>query len=117
LQTHDVNFDWAEGHVLVTAVGESAAASGLKFGDEVIAVDGLPTQTVLAERSTRLSGATPQFIRRWALRTLLDGEPGTRAQLRVSTADGATRDVSLLRMSKIEVKPKAIDSFAEVSPG
>ena len=116
LQTHDVNFDWAEGRVLVTAVGDAAAASGLKFGDEVLAVDGLPTQAALAARSTRLSGATPQFIRHWALRQLLDGDARTRAQLRVSTADGVTRDVSLVRMSKVEVKAKAIDSIAEVSP-
>ena len=117
LQTHDVHFAWAEGRVLVTAVGEAAAASGLRFGDEVLSVDGLPTQAALAERSTRLSGATPQFIRWWALRELLDGDPDTRAQLRVSAADGATRDVSLLRVSEAEVKPKAIDSIAEVSPG
>jgi C-terminal processing protease CtpA/Prc len=116
-QTHDVHFDWAEGRVLVTAVGDSAAASGLKFGDEVLAVDGQPAQTAVAERSTRISGATPQFIRYWALRELLDGDPDTRAQLRVRTAAGMTRDVSLLRMSKVEVKPKAIDSIAEVSPG
>jgi C-terminal processing protease CtpA/Prc len=117
LQTHDVNFDWAEGHVLVTAVGDSAAASGLRFGDEVLAVDGQLIQTKLAERSTRISGATPQFIRRWALRMLLDGDPRTRAQLRVSAADGAARDVSLLRTSKVAAKPKAIDSVTEVSPG
>ena len=117
LQTHDVHFEWAEGRVLVTAVGEAAVASGLKFGDEVLAVDGRPIQAALAERSTRISGATPQFIRHWALRELLDGDAGTRAQLRVSTADGATRDVSLVRLSKVAVKPKAIDSIAEVSPG
>jgi C-terminal processing protease CtpA/Prc len=117
MQTHDVHFGWAEGRVLVTAVGDSAATSGLRFGDEVLAVDGQPIQAALAERSTRLSGATPQFIRRWALRGLLDGDPRTRAQLRVSAADGAPRDVSLLRASKVAAKPKAIDSIAEVSPG
>lgn len=116
-QTHDVQFSWAEGRVLVTAVGDSAAASGLKFGDEVLAVDGLATDAALAERTTRISGATPQFIRHWALRELLDGDVRTRAHLRVSSADGVTRDVTLLRMSKGDIKPKAIDSISEVSPG
>ena len=117
MQTHDVHFAWAEGRVLLTAVGDSAAASGLEVGEELLAVDGVPTQTALAERSTRIPGATPQLIRSRALDRLLDGDPGTRAQLRVSAADGAKRDVSLLRVSKVEVKPKAIDSIAEVSPG
>ncbi len=117
MQTHDVNFSWAEGRVLVTAVGDSAAASGLEFGDEVLAIDGQPVDAALAERSTRISGATPQFIRYWALRRLLDGDLRTRAQLRVSTAEGATRDVSLLRISKADVKPKAIDSIADLQPG
>jgi C-terminal processing protease CtpA/Prc len=117
LQTHDVHFDWAEGRVLVTAVGDAAAASGLKFGDEVLAVDGVPVQTALAERSTRISGATTQVIRKRALDRLLDGDPDSRAKLHVSAADGTTRDVNLLRMSKVEVKPKAIDSIADVSTG
>ncbi len=117
VQRHDVHFEWVEGRVLVTAVGDAAAASGLQFGDEVLAVDGLPTQTALAERSTRISGASPQVIRHRAVRRLLDGDPRTRAQLRVSGADGAARDVSLIRLSKVDAKPKAIDSIAEVSPG
>ncbi|MEO8335599.1 MAG: S41 family peptidase [bacterium] len=117
LPTRDVSFAWAEGRVLVTAVGDSAASSGLKFGDEVLAVDGQPIQALIAELSARISGATPQMIRWWALRRLLDGDPRSRAQLRVSGDDGAARDVSLLRTSKIAAKPKAIDPVAEVSPG
>ena len=49
VQSHDVNFAWAEGRVLVTAVGDAATASGLKVGDEVLAVDGLPIPAALAE--------------------------------------------------------------------
>ena len=117
LQTHDVHFAWAEGRVLVTAVGDSAAASGLRFGDEVLAVDNQSIQEALAERSTRISGATTPMIRNRALDRLLDGDPSVRAKLRVSAADGVTRDVSLLRLSKLEATPRAIDSIAEVSPG
>src|SRR5258708_17419329 len=120
--TPDVRFGWAEGRVLVTAIGRSAAASGLAVGDEVVSVAGHPIETYLAERTPRISGATPQWIRSLALRDLLAGNPDARAQLRIRTASGATRDatlsrdVSLAETPKVAVNPK-VDSIAEVAPG
>lgn len=120
--TPDVRFGWAEGRVLVTAIGRSAAASGLAVGDEVISVEGRPIETYLAERTARISGATPQYIRSLALQNLLVGSPHSRAQLGIRAASGATRDVSLSRdvsvseAPKVAVNPK-VDSIAEVAPG
>ena len=115
-QRHDVLFTRVEGRVLVSATGDTAAASGLKVGDEVVAVDGVPIQAKVDELSTMAAGATPQFVRWLALSRLLDGDPRVRATLRVSGADGAIRTVSLSRTASEGVKA-AIDSIAEVSPG
>ncbi|MEP6730986.1 MAG: PDZ domain-containing protein, partial [bacterium] len=73
-QKHDVVFTRVEGRVLVSATGDSAVASGLRVGDEVLAVDDVPVQAKLDELSTMAAGATPQFVRWLALSRLLDGD-------------------------------------------
>ena len=115
-QEHDVQFTEVEGRVLVTAVGDSAAASGLRTGDEVLAVDGQPIRSKIDELSALAAGATPQFVRWLALSHLIDGAPRVRAVLRVNGGDGATRTVSLARGTGVPFKA-ALDPIAEVSPG
>src|SRR5262249_28661217 len=85
----DVPVGWAEGRVFVTQVGDSAAAKGVRRGDELLTVDGRRVDSLLAERSERVSGATPQWVRTRALGALLNGDPGSSATLHVKGADNA----------------------------
>ena len=87
----DVQFGWAEGRVFVTAVGDSAAARGVRRGDELVAVDGRRPDSLLAEASSRISGATPQWVRARALGVLLAGDVGTTVQTRLRASDGKAR--------------------------
>jgi C-terminal processing protease CtpA/Prc len=113
----DLQLGWAEGRVLVTMVRDSAAANGVRRGDELLAVDGMKVESVLAERSARVSGATPQWVRTRALGALLSGEIRSPVQLRLRGADGAERDVRVTRLPPMQFTDAQIEKIAEVSPG
>jgi C-terminal processing protease CtpA/Prc len=96
----DVRLGWIENRVIVTAVGESAAAGGIHVGDEITRVDDISIGDALRAREARVSGATPQWIRDVALRRLLAGPRGTKTsiELRDPLARGYfTRTVTLTR--------------------
>jgi len=113
----DVQFAWAEGRVFVTAVGDSAAARGARRGDELVAVDGRRPDTLLAEASARISGATPQWVRARALGVLLAGDVGTTVQTRLRGSDGNVRDVGLTRRSLPSVIDGRPEKIADLAPG
>ena len=108
-----------EGRVVVTARGDSAAAAGLRLGDEVLAIDGTPIADGLRIAESRVSGATPQWVRYVALRTLLTGAPGSVA-LRVRdplASNDAPRDIVVRRRPIPSPREARPDKIAEVRPG
>ncbi|MDI1484191.1 S41 family peptidase [Polyangium sp. y55x31] len=88
---------WAEvdgTRAIVTQVrpGSAAARAGLRAGQEVLAIGGVPVARAIAER-LGMSSADPA-AHAWALRSLLAGRHDERRRLRVATAAGP-RDVEL----------------------
>ena len=117
LATTDLQLTSAEGRVIVTALGDSSTATGVRRGDELIAVDGRDVVSAVAEKSARVSGATDQWVRYCAVNELLVGDAGTSVQARFRSADGSTRDVRVVRGSTVPASEQRIEKIAEVSPG
>lgn len=110
--------DWIEGRLVVTTVADSAEHR-VHRGDVVVAIEGRPAEAAIRQLETIISGATPQWIRRGAVRTVLAGRSGTTVTLRLSPASGgAEHDVTLTRTSKpgtlAEARPATV---AELRPG
>jgi hypothetical protein len=116
----DVRFGWVEGRVVVTAVGDTAAAAGVKRGDEVTAVDGRPVADVLRDFEARISGATPQWIRSRALAQLAAGLPEHPATLRLRdplAPRERPRDVRVARGVAPVPAEQRPEKVAELRPG
>jgi hypothetical protein len=116
----DVRLGWIEGRVVVTGVGDSAAAAGVRRGDEVVAVDGRPVADALREIEGRTSGATAQWVRHVALLRLAVGLPGTEAVLRLRdplAPRAPARDVRVRRVpGPVPAEPRP-EKIAELRPG
>ncbi len=76
-----LTWDWIEGQLVITAVAD-AQGQQVARGDVVLAIDGVPTGQKLAEAERLASGATRQWVRQYALSSLLDVGPyGSSTQL------------------------------------
>ena len=113
----DVGLGWAEGHIVVTAPGDSGAAHGVQLGDVLLAIDGRPAEQVLAEQSELNSGATPQWVRTRTLTTLLLGPAKSPVMVRLRGPDGAPRDIQLPRTAPRQAEAKQIDKITDLAPG
>lgn len=116
LAAPDVRLGWADGRLFVTSLGDAAAASGVRQGDELLAVNGRRSDSLFAETSTLWSGATPQWIRSRALSALLIGDPGSQVVLRLRDSNGATHEARVTRGAGT-VKEPPIAKVADVAPG
>ena len=117
--TADVVLRTVEGHIVVSATGDSAAAAGLRLGDEVLAIDGTPIADGLRAAEARASGATPQWVRYVALRNLLSGAPGS-VTLRVRNPlalNEAPRDIVVRRRAMMPTSEARPGKIAELRPG
>jgi len=120
LSAPDVRLGWIENRVIVTAVGDTAAAHGIRVGDEVTRVDGVTVGDALRTREARVSGATPQWIREVSLRRLLAGPRGTTStvELRDPLASRSiTPRVSLTREPGPPPSEQRPPKVAELRPG
>ncbi|HEV7668821.1 MAG TPA: S41 family peptidase [Thermoanaerobaculia bacterium] len=80
-------WDLIENQLVITSV-EQSATHGMVAGDRILAINGKPAATALAEIESLTSGATPQW-RRWrALNELAAGLPGGTATLTVQPRSG-----------------------------
>jgi hypothetical protein len=113
----DIRLRWVEGHVIVTSVGDSASANGVQRGDEITCVDGRPVADVLADKSSRISGATAHWVRSRAVWELLAGDTGTPVQLQLRGPDGATREAQVTRNARMTPSAPTTERIAEVWPG
>jgi C-terminal processing protease CtpA/Prc len=112
-----VRFDWVEGQLVVDAVAPGAP-DGVRRGDVIVSVNGIPTDSALREQERRISGATAQWIRVRALAGLEWGPAGSPVLLRVRPATGGVaRDVRVAYQLATQVEPDRPDKIAEVRPG
>ena len=89
-------WDWIEDRLVVTRVSDDAAG-GPRPGDVVIKIDGRPSAEALAKQEELISGATPQWRRHNALRSLLTGPKDTDVTLDVVSPSGVARAVRVRR--------------------
>ena len=76
--------------------GEVGRDSGLRVGDEIIAIEKEPTEAVLARRAKFVSASTPQALRRTLLWRLLSGAQNSKLRVTVrGGADAAPREIEL----------------------
>jgi C-terminal processing protease CtpA/Prc len=88
-------WDWIEDQLVITSV-EAGATHGMLPGDRILAKDGRPIATALAEIESLSSAATPQWRRFRALVELAAGLPGGSATLTVQPhAGGPVRTVTV----------------------
>jgi len=94
----DVRLAWVEGKIVVTAVGDSAAAAGVHRGD-VNSRRGWETRNGCTCGGERTSvGRHTTVGAQRALGRMLSGAPGTATVLRVTSTDnGATKELRLAR--------------------
>jgi C-terminal processing protease CtpA/Prc len=115
--TVPVIFGWVEGHLVITDVAADAV-NGLQPGDIVLAIDGKPCVTALAEREALISSATPQWRRYSAMLWLAIGAKDSELKLDVQGENGQARSVVLRRTVKTqdlnETRPPKI---SELKPG
>jgi hypothetical protein len=103
----------AEGRLAVTGV--VGGTQGIRPGDVVEAIDGRPTDQVLAEEQALVSAGTPEARQWYALESLLFGPKGSRVTLRLQ--NGA--EVALTRETPYEKLPAGtpLPPVAEPKPG
>lgn len=78
--TPDVVWTWAENRIVALRANP---ATGIHPGDALVSVDGTPAAEFLAGRAASISGATPQWIRFVALRSLLVGRRGSAVRVEI----------------------------------
>lgn len=105
-------FDWVEEHVVVTSSG----VDGIRAGDIVLSLDGVPAEQALRRREAYISGS-PQWKRRWALTWELGrGRPGTLVDVRVD-GPGGVRSVSVPRSPGRRLTELRPEPITELEPG
>lgn len=104
--------DEVEGQVVVTATGPS---SGLRRGDVVKSVDGVPVGQVLARLEPTVSGS-PQWRRRRVLEKLSLGPAGSRVDLNVER-EGESFSVELAHDARMPVREASGDPIRQIEEG
>jgi hypothetical protein len=102
-------WDWVEDQLVVTAAGRDVA--GLKRGDVISAIDGLPAAQAVAQRAALESGS-PQWTRSRALEQLLSGPVGHPVKLSLGR-----RTVTLAYRKDANVTDSKPEPIAELSRG
>jgi C-terminal processing protease CtpA/Prc len=109
-----LQWDWVEDRLVVLA----GSTGGLKPGDVVAKIDGLPTAAALAAQEELVSSSTSQYRRFIALQELALGARGSVLTLEVRSAEGKTRTVKLPRTVPFdEYQEKRPDKIAELKKG
>ena len=89
-----------EGKAVVVGVEPDSDASraGVEVGMIVLSIDGKPVEERLAEARSRVAGtSSDRAVRLRIYRMIIDGDPGTTLQIRLTSADGSVLDVGLTR--------------------
>lgn len=111
-----VRVDWIEGKLVVTMAGDDAG--GLVRGTVIEKIDGKPAAEVFEQVSSRVSGATPQWIRHRAAASVLVGPYDSEVKLEGKTTDGKAVSATLKRNKPpFELKEERPAAVCEVRPG
>jgi carboxyl-terminal processing protease len=89
-----------EGKPVIVSVepNSEAARLGIEVGMVVLAIDGTPVASKLAEAQARVAGtSTERAIKLRIYRQLVEGEPGTALHLTLARADGSPASFTLTR--------------------
>ena len=100
----DVWAEWRGERAVVSAlrVGSDAVRAGVRIGDEVVQIDGVPVAAAAqAELHCDAARASP-MARRWALLTLLAGRRGAARELTLRGAGGVLRTVTLAAQRRVD---------------
>ena len=100
----DVWAEWRAERAVVSAlrVGSDAARAGVRIGDEIVQIDGVPVAAAAqAELHCDAARASPA-ARRWALLTLLAGRRGAAREWQLRDAAGALRTVTLAAQRRVD---------------
>lgn len=109
---------WLEDSVVVTELrDEKAKAAGVKVGDVVVAVDGVPVEKRLETLTKYTTASTPLARKQAVLMDLLRGAEGSTCKLVLRGADGKPRDVELPRRSAFGVSVPRPHAVFDVLPG
>jgi len=80
-----------DGEMVVAGVAPGVEGGGLRPGDAILAVDGVPVSEVLERQLTQAAGSTPHARRSRAVANLLAGPTAVPAEVAVVGVDGRTR--------------------------
>lgn len=112
-----VAWEWIEDRLVVLA---ATPGTGLSIGDVVTAIDGRDVASLLAEKETLISGATPQWKRWRSSQALKQGAVGSRVVLTGQRSDGAALNITVQRVPIAEaqaVRPAQLVPVGELAPG
>ncbi len=107
--------EWADGTVLVTRVahGSPAAHAGIRIGDEIVSIDGMPTSDLRDLEGelpiARWQGYVPYVVEKW-----LEGDAGRTVEIEVRSGDAAPRPLELVRTAP-EFPPIEFGFLGEMS--
>lgn len=107
--------DWAEGKLVVTQV--APGISSPKPGDEILQIDGKPTEEFWKVEEAEISGATPQWRRAKGRELMLRGPADSTLVLQIRTGSGAPTNVSLKRALGAAPKEKRPKPIEEIKVG
>lgn len=107
-----------DGALIVTGVDASIAGAGVKSGDEIVSIDGVPARDALNEWRTRMGAGTPEARDARAVLAALSGFPASAIELTVRARGGAVREVTLPRSRPAFVAVnEGEEPIREVAPG
>jgi C-terminal processing protease CtpA/Prc len=114
LRAAPVRLEMVEGRPTVTGV--AAGAEGLRPGDVVLRVDGMPADSLVRAQGELVSAATPQWRDFVTAGRLLAGRDSV-ARVTVEHAGGDTATVPVRRGAFVEVPEGKPEPLAELRPG
>jgi hypothetical protein len=112
--TPRVQVESVEGRPTLTAV--APGTEGVRPGDVVLRIDGLPADSILRARAALVSSATPQWRRFLANALLLSGRDSV-VRVSVEHAGGDTATVRLRRVPPVQEAGSKPPPVAELRPG
>jgi C-terminal processing protease CtpA/Prc len=93
-----------EGQPVITHfMDDPSRANGARVGDVVLTVDGEDARARMRRLERYVSASTPQALQRYTALRLTGGRPGTTVTLRVRSARGAERNVTMTRSESFDL--------------
>ena len=93
-----------EGRPVITHfMDDPGRAHGARVGDEVLTVDGEDARARMRRLERYISASTPQALQRNSALRMTGGSPGSTVNLRVRSAGGAERNITMTRSESFDL--------------